>query len=232
MTVRLDSPPTASRRLHPNPLRWSRATGALVAGIALALMVPAAVFGVFIATTPLITVGDAEKTAQSIAASPALWIAGVVSLFVVVVLDFVAAAGMTALFLRVNRTLSIVAGILRVAYGVIFAAAIAQLAVAFSALDDPERVLESIDAFQAIWMQSLGMFGISLLVVASLAIRSGFLPKVFGILVGVAGVGYIADTAGVAFVEGFAPIFGNFGFVGEVAIIVWLLVKGRRLPLP
>jgi hypothetical protein len=231
MTTVLDSPSTGSRSLHPNPLRWSRATGALVAGVALALMVPAAVFGVFIATTPLVTVGDAEKTAQTIAASPALWMAGVVSLFIVVALDFVAAAGMTALFLRVNRTLSIVAGILRIAYGVIFAVAIAQLAVAFTALDEPERALASIDAFQTIWMQSLGMFGVSLLVVAYLAIRSGFVPKVFGILIGIAGVGYIADTTGVAFVEGFAPIFGNFGFVGEVAIIVWLLVKGRRFPL-
>jgi hypothetical protein len=232
MTTVLDSPPVASRSLHPNPLRWSRGTGALVSGVALALMVPTAVFGVFIAVGTLVTVGDAERTAHAIAGSPALWIAGVVSLFLVVVLDFVAAAGMTALFLRVNRTLSIVAGILRVAYGVIFAVAISQLAVAFTALDDPERALEAIDAFQTIWMQSLGMFGISLLVVAYLAIRSGFIPKVFGILVGIAGLGYIADTTGVALVEGFAPIFGNFGFVGEVAIIVWLLVKGRRLPLP
>ncbi|HTE62923.1 MAG TPA: DUF4386 domain-containing protein, partial [Solirubrobacteraceae bacterium] len=89
--------------------------------------------------------------------------------------------------------------------------------------------LASIEAFQAIWMLSLGLFGICLLMIAYLAIRSGFVPKVFGILVGIAGLGYIADTAGVTFVDGFAPIFGNFGFVGEVAIIVWLLIKGRKL---
>ena len=230
MTVHIDSPPVVSRSLPVNPLRWSPRAGALVSGIALALMLPLAVFGVFIAVGGLVVVGDAEKTAHAIAGSPALWIAGIVSLFLVVALDFVAAAGMTALFLRVNRSLSIAAGIIRIAYGVVFGVAIAQLAVAFTALDDPQQAAESIESFQTIWMQSLGVFGISLLMIGYLAIRSGFVPKIFGILIGIAGLGYIADTTGVALVEGFVPVFGNFGFVGEVAIIVWLLVKGRRLP--
>ena len=66
--------------------------------------------------------------------------------------------------------------------------------------------------------------------VAYLAIRSTFMPNIFGILIGIAGLCYIADLGGLLFVEGFSPVFGLFGFVGETAMIFWLLIKGRRLP--
>ena len=228
MTMQLETP-TISRSFSPNPLRWSRATGALVAGIALALMAPLAAVGVFVGINGLVTVGDAEKTAQAIAASPGQWIAGVTALFVVVLLDFAAAAGMIALFRDVNRVLSIAAGVARIAYGIVFAVAIAQLGVAYASLDDPQAALAATEAYQSIWMLSLGLFGISLLLVAYLAIRSGFVPKVFGILIGIAGLGYTADTVGVTFIDGFAPIFGSVLFVGEVTMIFWLLIKGRKL---
>jgi len=230
MTTQLITPPTATRSLTLNPLRWSRGTGALVAGIALALMVPLAVFGNFVVITGMVTAGDAEKTARTIAESPALWLAGVVSMFLVVLLDFFAAAGMIALFRDVHRALSVLAGTARILYGVVFAVAIAQLAVALTSIDDPRSALGSIEAFHSIWMLSLGLFGISLLLVAYLAIRSGFVPKVLAILVGIAGLTYLADTIGVTFVDGFVPVFASFGFVGEVVLIFWLLVKGRRLP--
>ena len=71
----------------------------------------------------------------------------------------------------------------------------------------------------------------SLLLIGYLAFRSGFIAKVFGILLVIAGVGYIADAIGVAFVPDFSAVFAQFMFVGEVAIIFWLLIKGRRLPI-
>ncbi len=228
MTMQLDTP-KIRRSFSLNPLRWARGTGALVAGIALALMAPLAAVAVFVAINGLITVGDAEKTAQAIAASPSQWIAGVVALFVVVLLDFAAAAGMIALFRDVHRGLSIAAGVARIAYGIVFAIAIAQLGIAVASVDDPQVALGAIEAYQSIWMLSLGLFGISLLLVAYLSIRSGFVPKVFGILIGIAGLGYTADTVGVTFVEGFAPMFGSVLFVGEVTMIFWLLIKGRKL---
>ena len=231
MTAQFHSSPSATARVFTlNPLRWSQRTGARGTGTALAAMVFLSIFGYLIAITGLVTVGDATKTTAAIGASPALWLAGIGAMGVVVVLDVVAAAGTYALFKPVNRTLSAVAAVMRTAYAVVLMVALSQLVLAFTTLDSPEAVLADIESFASIWNTALGLFGVVLLLVAYLAIRSGFMPKIFGILIGIAGIGYIADLLGLVIVPGFTPTFGLFGFVGETAMIFWLLIGGRRLP--
>ena len=231
MTTHLQLAPTITARAFTlNPFRWSQATGALVSGIALTLMVFLAIFGNFVAIEGLVTAGDAEKTAEAIAASPALWIAGIVAMYLVAVLDVVAAAGTAALFKPVNSLVSTVAGLTRTAFAVWFMIALGQLVIAFNNLGTPEAALHNIEAFTSIWNTALGLFGVYLLMVAYLSIRSGFMPKIFGILIGIAGLGYIADLVGLILVPGFTPVFGLFGFVGETAMIFWLLIRGRKLP--
>jgi hypothetical protein len=233
MTAQLHAPAPAPMRTTSftlNPLRWSQRTGALVSGAALTLMVFLSIFGYFIAVKGLTTLDDAAATAEAIAASPQLWIAGVASLYVVVVLDLLAAAGTSALFKPVSPALSLAAGLTRVAFATWFAVALTQLVIAFNTLDDPAAALRSIESFKSIWDTALGLFGVYLLMVAYLAIRSTFMPSIFGILIGIAGLCYIADLAGLTFVAGFSPVFGLFGFIGETAMIFWLFIKGRRLP--
>lgn len=231
MTTQLHAPtPVKSAPFTLNPLRWSQRTGALVSATALTVMVFLSIFGYFIAVKGLTTLGDAGATAEAIAASPQLWIAGVAALYIVVVLDLFAAAGTSALFKPVSPVISRVAGLTRVAFAAWFAVALTQLVIAFTALDDPETALASIVAFKSIWDTALGLFGVYLLMVAYLAIRSTFMPSIFGILIGIAGLCYIADLGGLLFVDGFSPVFGLFGFIGETAMIFWLFIKGRRLP--
>ena len=231
MTTQLHATPTVNPgRFTLNPLRWSQRTGALVSGTALTLMVFLSIFGYFIAIKGTTVPGDPEATAAAIAASPQLWIAGIAALYLVVVLDLFAAAGTSALFKPVSPVLSRVAGATRVAFAAWFAVALTQLVIAFNTLDDPTAALRSIESFKSIWDTALGLFGVYLLMVAYLAIRSTFMPNIFGILIGIAGLCYIADLGGLLFVEGFSPVFGLFGFIGETAMIFWLLIKGRRLP--
>ncbi len=231
MTTQLHAPaPVKSTPFPLNPLEWSQRTGALVSAAALTLMVFLSIFGYFIAVKGLTIVDDASATADAIADSPQLWIAGVAALYTVVVLDLFAAAGTSALFRPVSPVLSGVAGLTRVAFAAWFTVALTQLVIAYNTLDDPAAALQSIESFKSIWDTALGLFGLYLLMVAYLAIRSTFMPNIFGILIGIAGLCYIADLAGLTFVAGFSPVFGLFGFIGETAMIFWLLIKGRRLP--
>jgi hypothetical protein len=48
----------------------------------------------------------------------------------------------------------------------------------------------------------------------------------------VAGLGYLVDGLGTLLLPGYAAVVAQFTFVGEVALIGWLLIKGRRLPAP
>jgi hypothetical protein len=151
-------------------------------------------------------------------------------MFLATALDFVVAAALYRLFRPVNARVSAIAAWTRVAYAVASMVAIAQLVPVLTLLNEPSQALSAVEAFRTTWLLSLGAFGISLLVVAYLEFRSGFIPRIFGILLAIAGVGYLLDAIGALLVPGYTAIFGNFGFVGEVASMLWLLIGGRRLP--
>jgi hypothetical protein len=209
--------------------RWSQRRASLISGIALAGMAVLMPLGYYGGIVPLITAGDAAKTATTIAAAPLPYWGGVVAIAIVILLDLIVSAAWYALFRSVSATVSAIAAWIRVIYTALFAVAAAQLVTAFLVLDDPARALDSLESFNTMWISSLGVFGIHLLVIGYLIVRATFISPVFGILLMIAGVGYILDAVGRIFALGFPVTFGSFAFVGEVAIIFWLLIMGRRL---
>ncbi|WP_022887185.1 DUF4386 domain-containing protein [Glaciibacter superstes] len=213
----------------PNFTRWSPRTAALVSGVALALMAVLGGWGNFGAIVPLITPGDATATATAISESSGLFLAGILSLFIVTGLDFIVAGAWYTLFKPVRSGLSAVAAWLRVVYTLLFIVSISQLVIGFSLLGDPEAALPALERYNTMWVISLGLFGLHLLLIGYLAFRSGFVPRVFGILLVIAGLGYLADAFGMVFISDYTATVATFTFVGEVAIIFWLLIAGRRL---
>jgi hypothetical protein len=59
------------------------------------------------------------------------------------------------------------------------------------------------------------LFGVHLLLIGHLAHRSGFMPKIFGVLLVIAGLGYLVDGFGAVLVQDYAISIGQFTFVGE-----------------
>jgi hypothetical protein len=200
----------------------------LTAGIALALIVVLAPFGTFGAVGRLVTPGDAAKTAQDILGSEGLFRWGIASLILVVILDVIVAAALLTVFEPVNRSVSTMAAWFRLAYAAVYLAAISQLVVALGFLGDPDQALRAVDAFDTVWHVGLNLFGVHLLLLGLLAYRSGFMHKIFGILLVIAGLGYLVDGFGVVLVPGYALDIGRFTFVGEAALMFWLLIKGSR----
>ena len=209
---------------------WSRVTSSLVSVMALALMVVLMPAGYYGGIVPLITPGDATKTAEAISRSGLPYLAGLACIAVVILLDVIVAGAWYTLFKGVNRRLSAVAAWIRVAYSALFAVAAAQLVSAYTLLDVPKQALQAIELFSSIWLISLGLFGVHIVLIGYLQWRSKFVPTIFGILLAISGAGYFADALGVAFVSGFTPIYGLLGIIGETAGIFWLLIKGRKLP--
>jgi hypothetical protein len=203
-------------------------TASLIAGLALALMAVLAVFGNFVAIQSLVTPGDAAKTAIDISNSEALFRWGIASLIVIAVLDIIVAGALLRLFEPVNRSVSITAAWFRVAYAAVYLVAVIQLVMALGLLGDPNQALRAIDAYDTIWLVGLILFGVHLLLIGYLAYRSGFMARVFGVLLVVAGLGYIADGFVAVLVPGPSISIGQFTFIGEAALIFWLLIKGTR----
>ncbi|GAA1980014.1 DUF4386 domain-containing protein [Microbacterium pumilum] len=225
----LDHTQSPSETSPLNFRKWSQRTASLVAGSSLAGMAVVMSIGWFGLIVPLIDHNDADATAAAITAAPLMFLGGVSAVGIVILLDFVVCAAWYALFKPVNQTLSAIAAWVRVVYTVLFAVAAAQLVNAFTMLEDPAQALAAVEAYNAIWVVSLGLFGIHLLLIAYLILRADFIASVFGVLLAIAGLCYIVDAIGVLFGLELPILFGSFGFVGEVAIIFWLFIKGRTL---
>jgi hypothetical protein len=235
-----DALPPAGLEMDPN--RALR-NASLTAGVGLLLMSVLAGFGYVAAVEGLVTPGDAAQTARDITASEGLFRFGIVSLFLVIALDVVVAWGLYRVFNPVSQGLSLLAAWLRIVYGGIFMVAISQLVgvprllgnddylAVFSTDQLQAQALLRFSAFTDIWDAGLFLFGLHLLVIGYLAYRSGYVPKLLGVLLGIAGFGYTFDSC-VAVLSS-SPLIevATFTFVGEFLLALWLVVRGRRLTL-
>jgi hypothetical protein len=208
-------------------------TASTTAGIALLLLALLAAFGDLVVMGRLVVEGDAVRTAANLADSETLFRLGVASLLAVAALDIVVAWALFTVFEPASSRLSMLAAWFRIVYAAIFAVAIAQLVGVLGLLPDPQgpatQVLSGVHAYQDIWTAGLVLFGFHLILLGVLAWRASFAPTILGILLVVAGLGYAVDGLGAVLVAGYGAIVAAFTFVGEVVLIVWLLVSGRRI---
>jgi hypothetical protein len=88
-------------------------------------------------------------------------------------------------------------------------------------------VLGALASFQLApaWPNSLGIFGVYCLLIGFLILRSTFLPRMLGVLMIFGGLGWLTFlSAGLA--KSLSPYNMAPGIIGELALTLWLLVKG------
>jgi hypothetical protein len=70
-------------------------------------------------------------------------------------------------------------------------------------------------------------YGMSWIVRAYLIFRSGYLPKVLGILMAIGGIGFVVRNFAMILAPAYASdVFLMLMFPGGLAMTIWLLVKG------
>ncbi len=151
---------------------------------------------------------------------------GILCLYLVAVLDVVVAWALYRVFMPVNAALSKLAAWLRTAYAAVFTVAISQL---IGALRLHTQALAHIDSFTNIRDAALVLFGLSLFALAYLAYRSGYVPKLLGLLLAFAGMGYVFDTVIRVIVRGSSSDVSAITGMGEFVFALWLVFRGRRI---
>jgi flagellar biogenesis protein FliO len=201
----------------------------VIAGAALLLMSALAGFGYQVAIKGLVTQGSPAKTATDIMAHQSLFRFGILSLILVVALDVVVAWALYRLFKPASKRISMLAAWLRIIYAGIFAVAISQLVEALRLLDNQANAdaLARINTFTDIWDAGLVLFGLHLLLIAYLAYRSSFVPKLLSVLLAIAGLGYLFDSFGRA--AGSSRQVSTVTFIGEFLLALWLVIRVRRI---
>lgn len=212
----------------------------LVAGIALLLLAGFAAFGDLFVIDGLVTPGNAAQTADDVRASEGTFRLGVASLYVVIVLDLVVAWALFKFFAPVNSWVSRLTAWFRLSFAVVFLVAVGQLAGVPALLGDgayrtafgedqlDAMVLLRIESYNDIWMAGLLLFGVHLAGLGYLAYRSGYVPRVIGVLLVVAGAGYAFDTFSSVLSQD-PMVVSTVTFLGELVLAVWLVARGGRV---
>jgi hypothetical protein len=89
-----------------------------------------------------------------------------------------------------------------------------------------------IKSFRYEWSLSLVIFGIHVALLGYLVARSGYIPRVLGILLVIAGLGYMLHYLSPYLLPGRDMSILFVTFLGELVFGLWLLIRGWKIPEP
>ena len=219
---------------------------ARVAGAGYLLIFVLAILANFGVRNRLVVDGDATATATNIAENLGVFRLGIVAFLAVLLLDVVIAWALHAVLRHVHHDLSMLAAWSRLAYTVLLGVGLvffAQVPVMLGSqyagpvgVSTDAQVMLAVQSFDAAWLIGLAVFGLHLVLVAALLVRSGRAPRALAALLALAGVAYLADTVAHLVLPDYgavAPVMlavvAAPSMIGEGWFGLWLL-RTRRLP--
>ncbi len=222
-------------------MQSSQRKSALVSGIFLVFMAAAAAFSYGYAHGNLIAVHDAAATYHNLLVSRFLFAAELTGWIIIFLCDIIVALALFLFFRETDRKLSFLTASFRIVYAGILGIAIYQLiAILPLVLHDPASAGESLvmmhlGSFERIWSGGLILFGIHLLGLGYLSLRSEFVPRAFGWLLLFAGICYLLVHSAKTFTNGYEGsietaemILGLPMAIGEISFAIWLIIKGGK----
>lgn len=225
------------RSVTLSPQRYAR-----VCGVLYLYIIMAGIFAELFVRAALVVPTDAKATASNILAHESLFRIGFSGEMLHLAFDVAVAVLLYALLRQVDRYIALLAAFMRLACDLILA--VASLSH-FAAL----RLLENGDylhTFAPEQLQTLALFALKLhgdgyaislvffafacLSLGYLIYRSGYLPRIIGVLMAIAGLCYLVNSFAhfldpVFAASLFPPIFVPI-FLAEVSLTLWLIVKG------
>lgn len=241
MTTRTSTHRTHERFAAPG----SRFATARTAGVLYVIIIACGLFAEVGVRSQLIESGNPSATAQNIIDSPMLFRAGLAADIVMFIADVAIAVVLYQLLRPLGKTLSLLAAAFRMTQTAVIGLNLLNMFQAIRILDDADYLsafgtdqtdtlaLLYLDAHKHGYILGLAFFGVSTLIVGYLALASRQMPRPLGVLLGLAGAGYLIDTFSFFAIPGYdgsaSPIVLAPALVAEFWFALWLLTKGRRL---
>jgi hypothetical protein len=230
--------PTTSN--HSDGLTLRQA--AVIAGFGYLLM--PVMFAEFSVYPKVVIPGDIQQTVQNILAHGKLFAVAILCYLITFILDIVIAWALYILLAPVNRSVSLLTAWFRLVYTTVGLFGVFNLAVAFRLVRTPEylnafdsgplhaQVLLALNSFRYDWSLSLIIFAIHLVLLGCLIYRSGYIPKILGILLVIDGLGWIVDSLQPYLYPDAHLGFLFVTFLGELFFMLWLLIRGWKIKEP
>lgn len=236
-TATLGKVETTSHTTRTSPRTYARIVGGLY--LAIFFLGP---FAFFMGRTAVVVPGDPAATINNLMASESTFRLGMAAETLIVLIEIVVSAILYMLLRPVNMPLAFASALARFGQSMLqavnlFTAVPALLLLSgagYLAAFEPDQLnalvllFMNVNAFVIIIWGLL--FGFHLLLLGYLVYKSGFWPKVLGILLVIGSVGYLAQSYGHLLVPQYDSILSTVVIVlsipGELAFTLWLLIKG------
>jgi len=219
---------------------------ARIAGFAYLIIILAGIFAEFFVRGNLIVAGDAAATVTNILANESLFRVGFVSDFVMVICDAFVGVLLYILLKQVSKGLALLALAFRLIHTAILGINLlnhfypilllngTEYLTSFSADQLHALVLLFLEAHKYGYEIGLLFFGLHCLVLGYLIIRSGFFPKILGVLMMLAGPGYLIECIVLFLFPGYEAVsYPGLAFAGiaELSFCLWLIIKAVKAPI-
>ena len=220
------------RSTETSPLVYARIAGVLYLFIAVS-----GIFNMMFGPSSLIVLGDAAITANNIMASESLFRLGIVNDLIAQTVGILLVIALYKLLKPVNKNQALLMVIFAlVGIPIVMLNLLNQFAAQLLLSGANYLTVFAADQLQALVMLFLNLdehgffiahifWGLWLFPMGYLVYKSGYIPRILGILLIIAGFGYLIDFVTFFFVPSFGPI-KMFTFIGEVLFPLWLLIKG------
>jgi hypothetical protein len=202
-------------------------------------------FGELFVRGTLVVSGDAAATANGILHSQFLWRAGIVGDLLMHVCDVPVILILYLLLKPVSESLALLATLVNLVQTAVLAANKLNLLLPLLLLEDVGYLQaftpEQLHALSYLAVKAHGygfgigliFFGFACLVRGYLIFKSGYFPKILGLLMFVAGLSYLVNSFALLLAPSVAAsIFPGVlvpALVGELSLCLWLIVKGVNL---
>ena len=212
------------------------------------VIIAAGIFAEFFIRSDLIVPGNALATASNIRASVQLFRVSIASDLVMIIFDVLLAWLLYILLNPVNKNLALLAAFFRIVHAAIYGLNLLNLFFVSHLLSGADFLsvfsTEQLDALVLLlinghsygYVIGLIFFGVHCLILGYLVFKSGYMPQILGILLCIAGIGYLTDSFSNLLLPGYNNVQDLFllivfipAFVGELSFSLWLLIRGVRM---
>lgn len=244
-TLSTDRPVAATTRTHPDT---NPRTAARIAGVAYVILFALGVFANFFVREGLVVSDDAQATAANIAESEGLFRLGMIAFLAIFLLDVIVAWALYIVFRNADRDLSLLTAWFRLVYTVFLGAALVYFFQALQLINDTgfltaiesrqreAQALLALETFNSTWLIGLAAFGVHLVLLGGLVLRSRYAPRALGYVLVAAGAAYLLDTMASTLLVNYTDYEPLFITVVSVPAVIaegwfglWLLLRaGKR----
>ena len=214
---------------------------ARIAGALYLLITILSIFVHFYVPAQLIVPGDATTTAHNIMASEGLFRIGIGSELVLLLIEIVLSVILYILFEPVSKTLSLIAAVSRLAMTAIhginllnnFFALLLLSGAAYLTVFEPAQlnalVMLFLNAYSYGFTIGIIFFTLHVFLLGYLIFKSGYFPRILGVLFIIASIGYLIDSFSFVLLPNYktGPVYLALPIaIAEIAFPLWLLIKG------